>query len=137
MHNYRRVTYEDRCQIYAFLQAGVPKSLIAKQIGFHRSTVYRDIRRNTVINHGYEPPRATAQAKKRFRRCKRSYTVTGEVEGRVLAALARDWSLEQIAGRFKREKVARVSCQTIYRYVKRNEPPESKRLRRWKKRGAE
>jgi len=78
MHNYRPVTYEDRCQIYAFLQEGVPKSLIATQIGFHLSTIYLDIRRNTVTRHGYEPPRAPAQAVKRFRRCKCVYKVAAK-----------------------------------------------------------
>ena len=136
MHNYRRVTYEDRCQIYAFLQAGVPKSVIGQEIGFHRSTIYRDIARNKLPANGYEPPRATAQADKRFLRCRRRYRISGDLERRVKDALAKDWSPEQIAGRFKREGVATIGYQTVYRYVNRNGSLLGSKLRRWKMRGA-
>jgi IS30 family transposase len=135
MRNYRRVTYEDRCQIYAYLQAKLPKRLIAKEIGFHRSTIYRDIRRNTVSTHGYEPPRATAQAIKRFRRCRRTYIINAERRRWIKGGLQRDWSPEQISGRLDFEHVAKISHQTIYRHVRRNQELAPK-LRRYQRRGA-
>ncbi|MBM3547244.1 MAG: helix-turn-helix domain-containing protein, partial [Alphaproteobacteria bacterium] len=41
MSRYRRVTYEDRCQIYALSQDGACQEAIAKVLGVSQSTVSR------------------------------------------------------------------------------------------------
>ncbi|MCF6198024.1 MAG: helix-turn-helix domain-containing protein [Hyphomicrobiaceae bacterium] len=40
------LTYEQRCQIVAFLQAGICRAQIARQLGVHRSTITRELQRN-------------------------------------------------------------------------------------------
>jgi IS30 family transposase len=43
---YRRVTREDRLRIKDGLDAGLTNAEIADKLGFHRSTIGREIRRN-------------------------------------------------------------------------------------------
>ena len=42
---YHHLTYEERCQIYALMQSG--EAAIARQLGVHRSTMKRELDRNT------------------------------------------------------------------------------------------
>src|ERR1700686_3506157 len=44
---YLHLTYEQRCQIYALLQSGHSQAYIARQIGVDRSTISRELVRNT------------------------------------------------------------------------------------------
>ena len=45
--SYRRVTYQDRLVIKASLKKGLTRAEIADKLGFHKSTVSREIKRNT------------------------------------------------------------------------------------------
>ncbi|MEQ1845138.1 MAG: helix-turn-helix domain-containing protein [Nitrospira sp.] len=47
MRTYRRITYEDRCQIYALRTAGITQAEIGKTLGFSQGTVSRELARNT------------------------------------------------------------------------------------------
>ena len=131
---YLRLTYEDRCQIQAFLQVNMSVCLISQKLGFHKSTIYRELSRNKVRS-GYEAKAANLKATKRFGNCRRSRRVTGDLEGIVLTKLFEDWSPEQIAARFERERERVVSHETIYRYVKRKKAGLVFCLRRYNKRG--
>lgn len=137
MPTYRRVTYGDRCQIDAYLQVGVSKSCIAKALKKHRSTVFREVKRNVSAEGSYRAVVASAMSDKRRVSCTRTPIVTGELELKVRRALERDWSPEQVAGRFRTEKEPRLSYQTIYRYIAKDKSMAmAPRLRRYKKRGA-
>ena len=118
MPNYRRVSYEDRCKISVFLQVKYSKSMIARELGFHKSTVYREISRNNW--NGYSPQNAQNIAREQFKRCRKRIKVQGDLEQVILIKLARGWSPEQIAGRLKRERFANISHETIYRYLQNN-----------------
>ena len=43
MWKYRRITYEDRCQIYALSKRGVSQESIASVLGVSQSTVSREM----------------------------------------------------------------------------------------------
>ena len=45
--SYRHLTYEERCQIEALKKSGISIGLIAEQLGRDRTTIYREIRRNS------------------------------------------------------------------------------------------
>ena len=47
MKKYKQLTLGQRYQIQALLQAGLNRSAIAKQLGVHRSTIGRELERNT------------------------------------------------------------------------------------------
>ena len=135
MHTYRRVNYQDRCQILAFLQAKVSVPEIAQSLGFNKSTIYREILRNgSRIN--YKPKEAEVRYRHWFRRCKRPYLIQDDKEGIVLYLLFSDLSPEQISGRLKHEKNFRISHQSIYNYIYRQYRFLTPYLRRYNRRGA-
>jgi len=46
MSKYTQLTQEQRYQIYAFYKAGFSKTDIASEIGVHKSTISREMKRN-------------------------------------------------------------------------------------------
>jgi IS30 family transposase len=135
LKKYSRVSYEVRCQIYALIQVKTPIPEIASVLGFNKSTIYRELKRNWT--DGKEAPRfADFKAKKRYRESRIPRSTTLFVSEYIRAKLLEDWSPEQIAGRLWREHKYKISHQTIYNYVRNYEPELKKRLRRHGKRGA-
>ena len=46
MKKYKQLTVEQRYQIEALFQVGLNQTLIAAQLGFHRSTISRELKRS-------------------------------------------------------------------------------------------
>lgn len=128
MKKYSRVSYEIRCQIYAFLETEISIPTIAKILGFNKSTIYREIKRNSYWR-GYRPRNANELAIKRFSRCKRKTIIKGRIERIVQSGLKEGWSPEQVAGRVRLEKITNLSHETVYRYTRLN--PQYKQFLRW------
>jgi transposase, IS30 family len=61
---YRRVTHEDRIVIKANLDVGLSNLDIADKLGFDKSTIGREIRRNSG-KRGYRPRQAQRKAEAR------------------------------------------------------------------------
>lgn len=134
MTNYRRVTYEDRCQIQAYLQANMSVAEFSRKLGFHKSTIYRDLSRNSYRKK-YTALAASKRAKERYLRCRRPYKIHGQLEQVVVGLLFADWSPQQIAVRLRAEGMA-VSHETIYQHIQRYGTVLKAGLRRFNKRGA-
>ena len=64
--SYRHLTYEERCQIEALKKSGLSIGLIAEQLGRDRTTIYREIRRNSG-KRGYRHKQAQEKTKARRR----------------------------------------------------------------------
>ena len=77
MRQYRQLTQEDRIEIYAMRQAGNNQTEIARHLGVHRSTVSRELLRNTG-QRGYRPQQAHRWAQARQWAASRSYKMTPE-----------------------------------------------------------
>jgi IS30 family transposase len=114
MQNYRRVTYADRCHISAFLQAGNTIQEISHRLGFDKSTIHREIKRNGN-QPGYNAKCAEQAYLERFKRCRRKHIITRSIDTVFRVYLDYGWSPEQTAQRFTEEKILRISHQTIYR----------------------
>ena len=63
---YRHLQYDERCQIRALHQEGVSISEIARQLGRHKSTVSRELRRNAG-KAGYRHKQAQRKSEQRRR----------------------------------------------------------------------
>jgi transposase, IS30 family len=135
MRNYRRVAYGDRCQIHAFLQAEVSVLKIANQLGFHKTSIYREISRNRILKRGYIAGRAHQLWVRRIRNCRRPRVITGTLRVYVVNRLMEGWSPEQISGRLKHEKNGNVSAPTIYRFVRQHWAAFKTCLRWYNRRG--
>lgn len=117
MKGYQHIKEKDRLKIYEFLLEDQSIQAIAMTLGFHKSTLYRELGRNSS-KIGYRPDFASQQYLMR-RRHKQ-----GKIERNVLLAqiikekLEEGWSPEQIAGRLKRDQQKHViSHESIYAYV--------------------
>jgi IS30 family transposase len=64
MSNYRRIRYEDRCQIYALSKRGASQESIAEVLGVSQSAVSREMSRNRG-QRGYRFKQAEARAQAR------------------------------------------------------------------------
>ena len=113
----------ERRAIEDMLNAKVPVSEIAAEIGRHRSTVYREIKRNGFEDdelpelNGYYGMVAQREASKRRAR-KRKLIRLEDLRAHVIAQLKIGWTPEQIAGRLGYDsQPVRVSHETIYAYV--------------------
>jgi len=125
MKKYARVTYGQRCQILALIQAKVSVLEISKQLGFHKTTIYREIRRNmsripSSWQSQYHPLRAQGLMLDRKKNCRRKVKIDEDVKDKIEEFLKLSWSPELIAGRLRREKICKISHQTIYRYIRHN-----------------
>jgi IS30 family transposase len=116
----RQLTLEDRRTIFRLLHAKVGVREIADRLGRHRSTVYREIRRNEFreikLYRGYYPVTAHDSARRRRQR-QRKLIRDACLREQVLAKLALGWSPEQIAGRLRHAEDRRLCHETIYQFV--------------------
>ena len=64
MSKYRRIKYEDRCQIYALSQRGSSQESIAEVLGVSQSAVSREMQRNRG-QRGYRFKQAEAKSQAR------------------------------------------------------------------------
>lgn len=116
---FRHLTYEDRCQIKILLKSGFPIASIASKIGFHRSSIYREISRNKG-KAGYRYKQAHSFAMRRLEKTHaKSHRGCRLVEFKLVEELLTryQWSPEQISGRLLRTHKIRISHETIYQHI--------------------
>ena len=113
----------ERRRIEDMLNAKMSIGRIACELGRHRSSVYREIKRNRFVDdelpylNGYYGVVAQKTASSRRLRRRKLERLPALREA-VIAQLKEGWSPEQIAGRLAFEGQAiRVSHETIYTYV--------------------
>ena len=113
----------ERRAIEDMLNTKMPVSKIAAEIGRHRSTVYREIKRNYFTDDelpylsGYYGMNAQKYATDRRAR-RRKLIRLKELRAHVIAQLKIGWTPEQISGRLGfDDQPVRVSHETIYAYV--------------------
>jgi transposase, IS30 family len=109
------------CRLHA---AGKSSSQIAENLSRHRSTITRELRRNSLPSRGwpagqYDAARAIELTKRRRRRG-RGHKLARQpaLRDQVRDFLAMGWSPEQIAGRLALEQGRTViSHESIYRFI--------------------
>ncbi len=119
MTGYQQLTQAQRYQIYALQKAPFTFTQIAAEIGVHKSTVSREVRRNRG-GRGYRP--TPAQQLTTARKLAAATTRIAAETWRVVEARLRDeqWSPEQISGWLRRHRQPSVSHQRIYQYIYRD-----------------
>ncbi len=126
MKYYRQLTRGERYQIQALLGAGISQMKIAVQLGKHKSTISRELHRNTELPHWSHRPGYSARKAQGFtrqRRLDKSFLcrkIRGELKTLVENKLRLSWSPEQISGRLRLESGIRISHETIYQHVLRD-----------------
>jgi len=115
MKHYKHLTPNQRYQISSLLKTNTPKSKIARIIGCDKSTIYRELKRNTG-KRGYRPKQAQTMA--RGRKANNSLRITSFGWAYIETLLEKKYSPEQITGRLRLLGWQHVpSHERIYQYV--------------------
>jgi IS30 family transposase len=122
-NKYRQLTEEDRISIDFMLSKRYPKAKIAEILRVHPSTIYREIKRNSVkfwwererYYVGFTAQEATLKRRKRGLKIEKDQDLRQYVHEK----LDTGWSPYQIEGRLKRDNDGKclISHESIYNYI--------------------
>lgn len=115
---YHHLTNEQRCQLYTLMKRGDSKSTIAKELNVHRSTIYKELRRNSGLRgYRYKQAHCKAQGRRQLSSCKKPKMNTTTITV-IEEKLHLQWSPEQISGWLKKIGYTwAVSHECIYQHV--------------------
>ena len=119
--DYHHLTRDQRCHLYALKKRGDSAITIANELRVHRSTIYRELKRNLGKN-GYRYKQANEKTLHRrhlasIRRPKMTLISISVIEEK----LRFQWSPVQISGWLKKHGSAKtVSHETIYQHIWQN-----------------
>lgn len=113
--SYRHLTYDQRCQIFALKESGSFSSEIAKVIGVHRTTIFRELKRNSdTSGYHYQKAQEISLSRRSRPHNKKMFpTMIMIIEEKLLM----DWSPEQISGWLKKNENISISHETIYKHI--------------------
>lgn len=120
----KQLTIGEREIIAQMNYAGESQAEIARELGRHRSTICRELKRNSA-HYGYYAvvAQSYAQVRRQVRWWGNKKMEQDAIEQFVRRGLQHYWSPEQIAGRLRRHhprsRKRQVSRQTIYHWIKR------------------
>ena len=120
MKDYSHLSKEQRYQLQALLETGQSKKDIAMILGVHRSTVYRELGRNSrqyTRLKAYTADFAQRITEKR-KQVRPYYKKTGpDIERRITWLLKQLWSPEQIAAVCRKRERPMLSIEGIYLWI--------------------
>jgi IS30 family transposase len=114
MRTYPQLTQEQRYQISALKKMGHSQTEMAQVLKVNRSTVSRELRRNTG-GRGYRPKQAHEKAISR--RPKAKPRIEAGKWKVVEEKLRQDWSPEQVSGWLKKQTGQSISHEWIYQHI--------------------
>jgi len=120
MKKYKQLTLGLRYQIFAYKQENYSLSKIAELIGVNKSTVSRELNRNSINNY-YSPEQAQIEATSRDKYKKRYHKLTKKLKLKIGKLLREGLSPEQLVGRIYLKHKISLSYETVYRYVYSNQ----------------
>jgi len=113
---YHHVTRDTRSQIYALKATKTSLHKIAAIVGYHVSTISREIKRNSG-GRGYRYKQADAKALERRANASRvPKKLTTELVAIIEKNLLEEWSPDQISGRLKLQGID-ISHEAIYQHI--------------------
>ena len=117
MHKYNQITLGQRQQIEVLVRMKTSKPKIAKLLGVHRSTVYRELNRNSGNYGSYNANYAQVFANDRKERLRRPRKLDSLMEKQIRECLSKRWSPEQIHGYYTSLGEPMLSHEQIYKYI--------------------
>jgi len=119
MKRYTQLTKVQRYQISALRKEGLSQQVIAENIGVHRSTICRELQRNTG-QRGYRPKQAQMKSMQRHSVKPKAIRLGIEQIAYIREKIQQEWSPEQISGSMASAGISKVSHETIYRYLQKD-----------------
>lgn len=130
--NYKQLDLAQRYRIEALLGKGFSNTEIAESIGVHKSSIGRELKRNTpkrgLYAGIYSAEMAQRKADKRERTKRRAYRITADQMDYLRDKLTKErWSPELISQRGRLEKGDFMSHEWIYLYIWKTKHSKHKR----------
>lgn len=119
MQKHRKFTQlnqERRRRLSDLLDNGYTQSDIARKLGCHKSTISREINKNSH-NGKYSPVRAHKAVKQRQSKSYKNKKLTKDMELTIEELIGEDWSPEQVSAWCRIEGIEMVSHETIYKHI--------------------
>ena len=120
MRSYRQITTEERYIIAHLKHQVVSQAEIARQLGRHRSTIWREMMRNCNRLGVYRAAKAVEKTSGRRTRSRKKPQFDREKFGRVVDLLRKKFSPDQAANVLRLRGQMSISHETIYRYIWRD-----------------
>jgi IS30 family transposase len=122
MKNYTQLTLAQRYQIEALLQAGFSQTSIAIQLGFHRSTICRELKRSIAVrgrtSGTYVALNAARKSQNRHKEKPKKIVLTGDIKYIISEKMKLDkWSPELISKKWEQLEIPEISHETIYKWI--------------------
>ena len=115
---HKHFTIDERESILVYLTLGFSKSKIAKKLARHRSSVGREVQRNTFDGR-YSPHKAQSLYSQRKTKCGAKQKLKKSILLLDIQDKLEDgWTPEQISGRAKEDNSYNISFKTIYLAIK-------------------
>jgi transposase, IS30 family len=135
---YKQFTREDRVALAALLRAKHTEAECARELGFHRSTVNREIKnhKDSGVYRGAKAHRKYLEQRQQAKQESRKIENNKKLQKHIKKRLKERDSPEQIAGRLVQQKKEVTVChETIYQWIFTEEPKLKKHLRRIGRKG--
>jgi IS30 family transposase len=115
---YNHLSKEQRIELSILIKSGHKISEIARMLKCHRSTLYRELKRNSRKGGRYEAKNANEICKIRKERFSKNRKFNNQMKRIIREKLEKEqWSPEQIKGYCDKNKIAMVSHERIYQYI--------------------
>ena len=117
----KHITLAQRYALIAYLKCGKSKSETATLLAVDRSTIYREVKRNSRKRGTYDPDFANVLAEERKERfC--TYRKFDQAKQKLINNWIKDeqWSPEQIKGYCDKNGIEMVSHERIYQYIRKD-----------------
>lgn len=115
MHHH--LNRDDRISLGTLLRSGMSQSQVATQLGVHRSTISRELKRNRMCSGKYHANNAHNQSTERRRQSKQGYRLIehdAQLQGQIESLLNPLVSPEVVG------HILRIHHQTIYSWINRS-----------------
>jgi len=115
--DYHQLTSDERNAISALKTQGLRPSEIAENLGRHRSTVYRELKRNACNESRYRVSKAISRTTGRRSRSRRNRQFSHEDFKVLKRYIRKKWSPKQVASTLGKQEILSISHETTYRYI--------------------
>ncbi len=121
MRTYTQLTMEQRYEISIYLKVGKSKKFICNELKIHRTTLYRELKRNSTKTGKYNPKYAQESCNIRKERLNLPRKFTDEKKKIINKYLIeQQWSPQQIKGYCDKHKIPMVSTERIYQHIRKD-----------------